>query len=67
MRARSISPSIPLHGESRRRPRVSWRAVVFAARRQLTSTDYARIQKRLDAARTEHERRYLQAGGRRWA
>ena len=67
MRARSISPSMRLPGERRLRARVTWRALATAVRRQATSSDYARIQARIDAARTEHERRYLQAGGRRWS
>jgi hypothetical protein len=41
--------------------------MLASARRFAGSTDYARIRSRLDAARTETERRYLQAGGRRWS
>jgi len=66
MRARSISPTVRVGGQRGRAP-VSLRGVVAVLRRQATSTDYARIQARIDATRTEHQRRYLQAGGRRWA
>jgi hypothetical protein len=31
------------------------------------STEQARIQARVDAARAEHQLRYLRAGGQRWS
>ena len=65
MRARSITAPARLTGR-REQSRAHWRAAVASVRRFATSGDYARIQARLDAAKVENERRYLQAGGRRW-
>ena len=66
MRARSIPITARLAGR-RERPRLRWRAALASVRRFAFSSDYARIQARLDAAKTENERRYLEAGGRRWS
>ena len=65
MRARSITAPARLAGR-RARPRAQMRAAVASIRRFAISGDYARMQERLDAAKVENERRYLQAGGRRW-
>jgi hypothetical protein len=65
MRARTIPAAARLAGR-REQARVQWRAALSAIRKSATSSDYARIQARLDAAKAENERRYLRAGGRRW-
>jgi hypothetical protein len=65
MRASSIPASATLAGR-REQSRVRWRAALAAIRRCASSTEAARIQSRLDAVKAENERRYLQAGGRRW-
>jgi hypothetical protein len=66
MRARSIAVTAPLAGR-REQPRPRWRALFASARRFAGSTDSAQIHARLDAARIENERRWLEAGGRRWS
>lgn len=66
MRARSIAMTAPLAGQ-REQTRPRWRALFASVRRFAGSSDYAQIQARLEAAKIENERRWLQAGGRRWS
>jgi hypothetical protein len=65
MRASSMPARAEIAGR-REQSRVRWRAALAAIRRFATSSDAAQIQSRLDAVKAENERRYLQAGGRRW-
>ncbi|MHB8692136.1 MAG: hypothetical protein ACYDHH_12905 [Solirubrobacteraceae bacterium] len=67
MPARSMLASARAPGREQARPRTRWRMLFKAGPRFTRSTEQARIQARVDAARAEHQMRYLRAGGRRWS
>jgi hypothetical protein len=67
MPARSMLASARAPGREQARPRTRWRIRFTAGLRFARSSEQARIQARVDAARAEHQMRYLRAGGRRWS